>query len=117
MCGVGRVRGKTRKEALWCPFLLSPLPFFTKSFLKMFRYHLSYLWISLLNSQFLPVDSPGDHCSSTLIFEIFGTRGTAEEKGHLHWGFCLSHILNKTPHQSEICLLIWDSELPSPEES
>lgn len=64
MFGVGRLRGKTRKEALWCPFLLSPLPFFTKSFFKMFGYRLSYLWISLLNSQFLLVNSPGDHCSS-----------------------------------------------------
>lgn len=81
MCGVGRVRGKTRKEALWCPFLLSPLPFFTKSFLKMFRYHLSYLLDESLNSQFLPVDSPETSCSSTLIFEIFGTRGTEVTRG------------------------------------
>lgn len=32
MFGMGRLRGRTRKEALWCPFLLTPLPFFTKSF-------------------------------------------------------------------------------------
>lgn len=61
------------KEATRYPFLLSLLPSFIK-FFKMLDYCLSYLCTSLLNRQFLLVNSPGENpCCSTLISEISGT--------------------------------------------